>query len=330
MGSSKGKDILFFGIFGAFMILSQIYKLNSKNNFLNLKIRNINRYLKITIILSFILAISGIFIEIKMRNKLGINLSTIFASLNPNITSTSILHSHIYKSVFGEIINNLIGSFIPSGIHLGNSLFPYIPQIAIILMILFPIIFILMILSLQKRSFPVSILLSFFSTCTLIGILDGGFFSVPAITGLCGLILVYRNEYYINLYLSSLLNSNSLKIAADKNPSNYDKYLDSKKFRYLINRLLPYLVVLFIVFLRFSITIIGANPEYYEVNIENPNENIDLSNDYNTMKIIKSDNETIYLFSPEYNEMELFNDISHKLEGKSEYMSISWNGFSYL
>jgi len=50
MGSSKGKDILFFGIFGAFMILSQIYKLNSKNNFLNLKIRNINRYLKITIL----------------------------------------------------------------------------------------------------------------------------------------------------------------------------------------------------------------------------------------------------------------------------------------
>ena len=313
MGSSKGKDILFFGLFGLFIILSQLYKLDFVNNHLK---ENINDYLKITIILSVILAISGIAFEVILRNSLNLGLNTIFVALNPDMTSTSILHSHIFKSIFGELVNSFIGSSISSNIHLGHSLFSYIPQIAILFTILFPIIAIFSTLSLQKRSFPITLLLSFFASCSLIGILDGGFFSVPGIVGIGGMILIYMNHEYLDILFKG----------------NFSNYLKSYKLnlRYLYNRYLPFLIVILIIGLRFSITLLGANTEYYEVNIENLNEDIDFASEFNVLKITESSNKTTLLISPEYNEMELLKEISDRIEGKSDFMSLSWNGFSYL
>lgn len=140
MGSSQGKDILFFGLIGIFLILSQLYK--SRFIIKHLKFINIetqNKYLKIAIILAILILILGIILEIVMRYYLNIKMNTIFVSMNPTMASTSILHSHIYKSVFGTIITSLIGIFIPMGINTGSSLYQYIPNITNYIILLIPI-----------------------------------------------------------------------------------------------------------------------------------------------------------------------------------------------
>ena len=163
MGSSKGKDILFFGLFGLFLILSQTFTLKNKDI-------DSDRYLKIAICVGSLLLISGILVEVLFRQSLGIPLNVTFMSESSQAASTSILHTHLLKSIFGEVITSLIGPFISSGINTGVGLYTYVPNIAKIVIILFPILFILEILANQKRLAPTTILLSFFSTLSLIHI----------------------------------------------------------------------------------------------------------------------------------------------------------------
>lgn len=68
MGSSKGKDIIFFGFLGLFLILSQIIK----------KDIDTRKYLKLSMIIGSILLILGILLEIIFRLQMGIGLNTIF------------------------------------------------------------------------------------------------------------------------------------------------------------------------------------------------------------------------------------------------------------
>ena len=90
MGSSKGKDILFFVLMGLFLILSQLYKIKSEK--LKLKFNN---FLLIAIVCSIILFAIAILLDILLRLNLGIALNTIFVNVNPTETTTSILHSHL-------------------------------------------------------------------------------------------------------------------------------------------------------------------------------------------------------------------------------------------
>ena len=66
MGSSKGKDIIFFGFLGLFLILSQIIK----------KDIDTRKYLKLSMIIGSILLILGILLEIIFRLQMGIGLNT--------------------------------------------------------------------------------------------------------------------------------------------------------------------------------------------------------------------------------------------------------------
>jgi len=92
MGSSKGKDILFFGLFGLFLILSQVID----------KEIDTNRYLKISIITGSLLLIFGILLEIIFRLQMDIKLNTVFCSMTNTMSSTSILHTHLLKSILGH------------------------------------------------------------------------------------------------------------------------------------------------------------------------------------------------------------------------------------
>ena len=83
MGSSKGKDIIFFGFLGLFLILSQIIK----------KDIDTRKYLKLSMIIGSILLILGILLEIIFRLQMGIGLNTIFCSMTNGMSSTSILHT---------------------------------------------------------------------------------------------------------------------------------------------------------------------------------------------------------------------------------------------
>ena len=318
MGSSKGKDILFFGLFGLFLILSQIFNLKNKDI-------NPDKYLKIAIIVGSLLLISGIIVEILFRLSLGIPLNVTFMSEIPQSASTSILHTHLLKSIFGEIITSLIGPFIGSEINTGVGLYTYVPNIAKIVVILFPILFIFTVLANQKRNTPTNILLSFFSSCLLIGALDGGMFSTPAMAGICALFVVYRNHYYFDYYIEVVIFKNKSILKQLQN--QYPHYAQINR-KFYLNKLLPYIVIFVFIGLRITVSIFGANTEYYTLEVVNPTDNIEL-NDFPVESIQHTENKTTYIINSNYNEINLIEDLKISLNNKCDYYTISWNIYSY-
>ena len=183
MGSSKGKDIMFFGLLGLFMILPQLVKREFDPT----------KYLKISMVIGWVLLICGIILEVLFRFEMGIKLNTIFCAMSNTMSSTSILHTHLLKSILGAFLTQIIGPFIQSDINTGVGLYSYVPSFGFLVILLIPILFATLILTIRNRPWFTSFLLSFFSSCLLIGAIDGGLFGTPALVGILGLYLVYRN-----------------------------------------------------------------------------------------------------------------------------------------
>ena len=313
MGSSKGKDILFFALFGLMLILSSLIKKNIDSN----------KYLKISIVIGTVLLISGIILEIIFRLNLDIGFNTTFCAMSKVMSSTSILHSHLLKSILGEAITQIIGPFIGSDINTGVGLYTYIPKVGFLIILLIPILFTTLILSLSNKLYPTKILLSFFSCCLIIGALDGGLFSTPAVIGICGVFYIYRNEYYINLVIGKLVKDNNLLKENENIPLPYPRY-NTSKIKFILNRSLPYLIVGFIIILRFSIAFAGAESDYYTVEIANIDDNVDFG------KIpISHIKDNLYHVNASYNEMDLINDLKVPLNNSCDYYTVSWNIYSY-
>ena len=342
MGSSKGKDIMFFVIFGITIILSTLGDNDGiYNYFKNLSIpemlKNKDFYLKLSLILFLITAIAGLIVELCLRNSLGISWNTILVIMNPSLTSTSILHSHMYKGIFGMILGMIL-SHIPSGIHTGSSLSAYTPDIIGSLFILIPITYIVMVIALQRRKAVPRILFAFIITIGIIGLIDGGLFGTPAIGGIYGiLILMFNNEI-----LEGISDHLTVKEERENNKNQLkDEWNTIKEIltgqikenrkstiKYL-KILLPHIALILIVVLRFSIAFYGACPESYELLIDNPHD-LDALNQYDTLNLTSDENKAIVYLSNEYNEMELLNNLAVTLDGKCDWYSLSWNAYSYL
>ena len=318
MGSSKGKDIIFFGLMGVFLISSQLFKDYEIDS---------DRFLKIAIILGSITLIGGILLEVLFRYQMGISLNTIFMTAQNTISSTSILHTHLLKSIFGELLTNIMGAFIENGINTGAGLYAYVPEVGKILIILLPVLFIILLLAVRNRRFVQTFLLAFFASCLLIGALDGGLFSTPAITGICGIFLIYRNGKCIEEIIDRITGKESIICEECKIIPPY-KNIPDFIFK-LIKRYAPYIAAALIIFLRFTIAFFGANTEDYEVDIINPTDNIEL-NSIPVENVSVSDNKTVYIINSDYNEMELLNDIKIPLTNSCDYFTQTWNTFSYL
>ena len=302
MGSSKGKDILFFGLLGLFLILSQLIK----------KDINSTKYLKSSIIIGSVLLILGILLEVMFRLQMGIGLNTVFCSMSSGMSSTSILHTHLLKSILGEVLTQIIGPFIQSDINTGVGLYSYVPNFGYLVILLIPILFVTMTLSLQKRPWNINLLLSFFSSCLIIGAIDGGLFGTPAIIGIIGLYFVYKCEYQLNYFDGVELNYKNIIDA------NLNQLIDK-------NVIMIILIVILIILLRFTIAFAGAEPDYYTVEIEDIDKNVDFG------KIpITHFNNTTYHVTNTYNEMELINDLKVPLNNSCEYYTVSWNINSYF
>ena len=312
MGSSKGKDILFFGLFGLFLILSQVIK----------KEINSEMFLRISIILGSVLLISGIVLEIIFRLNMGIGLNTVFCSMSNSMASTSIIHTHLLKSILGEVITQIIGSYVGSGINTGVGLYSYIPNISFLVILIIPIFFITSILSLPKRLWSIQVLISFFSTCLIIGAIDGGLFATPSILGIFGLVLVYRNHYYINIFFGIFFNEQKL-INENKDPKPY--YYEFAQTKYFFHRFSPYLILAIILFLRIGISFAGSDVDYYTVEIENIDDNVDFGD-----IPIKHINNTTYHVDSSYNEIQLINDLKVPLNNSCDYYTVTWNSYSYF
>ena len=322
MGSSKGKDIIFFGLLGLFLILSQTIK----------KEIDTTKYLVISIITGAVLLISGILLEVLFRLQMGIKLNTIFVSMTNGMSSTSILHTHLLKSILGEVLSKIMGPFIQSNINTGVGLYQYLPGISFLVILLIPILFITLVLASQKRPWFTNFLIAFFSSCLIIGAIDGGLFATPSYVGIFGLYLVYRNGYYLNHIVGNVLKDEKL---LKDNESIQPAYRNRSysEIRYLFNRFGIYFLVIVVILLRFTIAFAGAEPDYYTVDIVNPSDNIDLGNI--SVEIINSEedskaNKTTYHIDPSYNEMELLNDLKIPLNNSCEYYTVSWNAYSYL
>ena len=290
------------------------------------------KYLKISIIIGAVLLISGILLEVIFRLQMGIGLNTVFCSMSKTMSSTSILHTHLLKSILGALLSQIMGPFIQSDINTGVGLYQYLPSFAFLVILLIPILFATIVLASQKRAWPANFLLAFFSSCLFIGIIDGGMFATPSYVGIFGLYLVYRNGYYINYVVGKLLRNEKLLEENESIEPIYTKR-DFGKIRYIFNHFSIWFLVLAVIFLRFTIAFAGAEPDYYTVEVANPAENIDLGNISTEILNYEHNstlNRTIYHVDPSYNEMELINDLKVPLNNSCEYYTVSWNSYSYL
>ena len=342
MGSSKGKDILFFVLFGITIILSTLGD-NDKIHgcFEDLSIPKMLKdrdfCLKLSLILFLFAAISGLIVELYLRNSLGISWNTILVIMNPSLTSTSILHSHIYKGIFGMILGMFL-SYIPSGIHTGSSLSAYTPGIIGLLFLLIPITYILMVISMQRRKAVPRLVLAFASTLGIIGLIDGGLFGTPSLLGIYGMLIVmYNGEILdgISDYLTKKEERDDIKIQLKDELTNIKDLLTGKikekrkSIHKYLKILLPHIALIIIILLRFSIAFYGANTDCYELTLHEGHDFDDL-NQYDTLNLTNDGNNTIVYLSNEYNEMELLNNLAISLDGKCDWYSLSWNIYSYL
>jgi hypothetical protein len=156
--------------------------------------------------------------------------------------------------------------------------------------------------------------------------------ATPALVGILGLYLVYRNGYYLTLIVGYILRDDELLESNEKIQPPY-RNIGLSEIRYYFNRFGIYFLIVFVILLRFTIAFAGAEPEYYTVEIANPSDDIDFGNF--SCEIIGYDNttdvnRTVYKFDANYNEMELINALKVPLEGKCEYYTVSWNAYSYL
>ena len=155
-------------------------------------------------------------------------------------------------------------------------------------------------------------------------------FATPSYVGILGLFLVYRNGFYLNYIVGKVLRDEKL---LEENELIQPVYRNRgfSEIRYIFNRFGIYFFVLLVIFLRFTIAFAGAEPDYYTVDIVNPSGDIDLGNI--TAKVIDNvttPNKITCHIDPNYNEMELINDLKIPLNNSCEYYTVTWNAYSYL
>ena len=300
-GSSQGKSIILFTVMGSLFLLYPLFNLDG---IIGKRISSINnllkydgkKYLKFTIITIFFTYIFGLLIEVLIRIKLGVPILTTFIAYNSNsYSSSAVAHSHVFKSVLGFIIQSL-GIHINTGVNAGVPLIPYTIPLALIVLVTWPLIYIggIIAISNQERNLY-RIILAFVLTLSLIGILDGGLFSTPAIIGLAGLLGVYF-------------------IKKPFSPRNLLK---------------PSVIIIFLIILRFSLGLLGTNTEVHEITIINPADNIDLQG-YNVLSVQKEQNKTIVTVPGNTNDKVLLTSLTKTLKGKCSGFFLSWNILSYV
>lgn len=290
-GSSEGKAVLFFFFMGSLLVLNSI--ITDKISIFA-SIDNSRRYLKYTLLIALFTYLVGILLEIWLRIYFDVSLFTIFISLNPEVTSTSIMHSHVFKSAIGSIPTTL-GITLSSNIHTGESLFKYVSPLTYLIILTLPVAYITSLISMDKRIDIYRVIIAFAASLTLIGMIDGGLFSNPAIIGLAGLL----GMYFIEKPFS---------------PRNLIK---------------PTLIVLIIILAGLTVEIAGSNPDYHQITLINQTESIDWSG-YHITNVINTNNHTNIQIETTQNEKENLLKLFKTLKGKADGFFITWNFYSYL
>lgn len=290
LGSSEGKVILFFIFMGSLLLLNGVITSGKiKGKFALLDIWESRKYLKYAIALVLITYLVGILIEIWLRINFGVSLFTVFVSLNPDVSSTSIIHSHVFKSALGSILNTL-GTVLPSNIHTGESLSKYISPVAYLIVFTLPLVYLTSLISMDNRLEHNRIIIAFAASLAMIGMIDGGLFSNPGIIGLGGLIGM--------LFVSKPF-----------------------KPRELIK---PAIIVLVIIILGLSVEVAGSNQDYHQITLINQTQPVD----WNGYDVISEENGTVKLTSTQNDKANLITLFS-TLKDRTDAFFITWNFYSY-
>jgi len=300
-GSSQGKSIILFSVMGSMLLFYPLFNINgaiSKNisSISSLLKFEEKKYLKFAIITLFFTYLFGLLIEVLIRLKFGVSILTTFIAYNSNsYSSTAITHSHVFKSVLGLLIQSL-GIHISSGVNISVPLIPYATPLALIVVITWPLIFIAGIIAISNMERDLyKVIVAFAITLSLIGILDGGLFSTPAIIGIAGLL----GLYFVKKPFS---------------PKDLIK---------------PSVIVILLIVLRLSIGLLGTNTEVHEITIINPSDNIDLQG-YDVLSIQKETNKTIITLPGNVNDKVLLSELAPTLRGNTSGFFLSWNILSYV
>ena len=291
-GSSEGKTVLFLWLLGISIIISSY--LSQKEIFREKFYKNKEhhlKYLKIAAILLIITAFIGLFIEVHIRQYFGVSFFTILTSMNPNTSTTSPMHSHAFKSVLGIFANY----FVPSHINTGSSILQYVMPYALIIIPLWPIIYISGILGLSDMN-PLHRYVGIISlVVALIGLIDGGLFSQPFLIGLGFLLVVLFSNGKIGL-------------------------------KYFIN---PVVIMGFILLLAIIIEVGGSYTACHTLTVINQTEPVDVS-EFNVTNIEINGDKTVYTINSETPDKILIRQVFAKFKDKSDMTFMSWNFYSYL
>jgi len=163
-------------------------------------------------------------------------------------------------------------------------------------LITLPLIYIAGIIAISNQERDLyKVILAFVLTLSLIGILDGGLFSTPALIGLAGLLGIY--------FIKKPFSPRDL--------------------------LKPSFIIILLIILRISIGLIRTNTEVHEITIINPSDNIDLQG-YDVLSVQNETNKTIITVPGNINDKALLIKLIPTLKGKSSGFFLSWNILSYV
>ncbi|MDD3753753.1 MAG: hypothetical protein PHQ17_04225 [Methanobacterium sp.] len=297
-GSSEGKAVLLMVMMGGFLILNFLINNWKFLSPLKKKVTSYStdgkKFFKWTLIIILVTCIIGIFIEFYIRLKYGVPFLTIFVSTNPTSTSTSPMHTHVFKSVFGHMADSM-GGLVPEHVHTGGSLFSEVIPWAYLILITLPLACITGLFCLDDRRDFCRILLAFSLTVALIGMVDGGLYSQPLLIGL-GLLFII---YFV------------------------------KKPYQLRQLILPLILIFLVALSGLGLELAGNNSSYRQITVINQFEPVDLSG-YNVLSTEKKGNITLIRMDTSISDKKTLEDLLDRYQGRADGFFMTWNFFSYL
>ena len=230
-------------------------------------------------------------IEACIRYSFGVSFFTILTSMNPSTSTTSPMHSHAFKSVLGILANY----FVPAHVNTGSSILQYVMPYALVIVILWPIIYILGIIGISNMS-DLHRLVGITSLCVaLIGLIDGGIFSQPFLIGFGFLLLVYFSNGKISI-------------------------------KYFVN---PLVIMGFILLLGMLIEVGGSDTTCHTLTVVNQTEPVDMT-EFNVTNVEVKGDITTYTLNCSTPDKTLIKQVFAKFKDKSDLTFMSWNFYSYL
>lgn len=297
-GSSEGKAVLLMALMGSFLLLNSLINTWGFLAPIKEKVTSFSpdgkKFFKLTLIIILLTCLVGVLIEFYIRLKYGVSPLTIFVSTNPTSTSTSPMHTHIFKSVFGHLADSM-GGLVPEHVHTGGSLYPEVIPWAYFILFTLPLACITGLFSLDEVKDIQRVLMAFGLTLALIGMVDGGLYSQPLIIGLGLLFVIYfvRRPF---------------------------------QFRQLI---IPMALIALVILSGLGLELAGNNSSYREITVINQFEPVDLSG-YNVISTEKQGNMTVIRMDTSVSDKKTLESLFDTYEGRADGFFMTWNFFSYF